>query len=454
MGKIEQGYSAPEYLYKVGEEGIGLVRQIIRYHHLVVGFTSGLFNDEQKWEAKALAKRTEQFWGSHFPNFVGANGEWPVQPVINFLSQEAERQTERKEEDYIWAGEGAASWLQFWQENLPSLCRRQTVELLEVLDLPQAVLSLGPSVGDPEIIQAIGASERAPGLRFLPGYRLFEWDNSGTSEGLKLILGGKWTEGKIWLENQEGRRFFIASTGGALGVEELLRRRQTRIAVSDVVVNNLLPETEFTLFDIDRTLQIYRSGGWMGSYEDVTTPKMIKDRIKCLRNLAERGIKIGLWSRNSQETVESFARRLQKETGVDINFCLSLDSWPFLNTKDIPGDKYVFEVPKEATIEKHVSQSARKMGLTIDSRVWAGRIYDLLSQINLPAKRPVILEAKAPILAALWLGRDDPKIAKAMWEGGVIVNDAAETLQSALGFGFSFIHVDSINNLNEVAGLV
>lgn len=452
MARIERNFGTDEYLQAAGADGLGLVRKIIRYNQVVQGITYGLFNDEQRLAAGDLAEGVGRFWRNYYPAFVQFEGKLPIQSQIDFLTDEAERRTER---DFSWTHSetAAADWRQWYEENFTGICHRQATDLLDILELPQAVLDLDAYATDWQIIQTVGAPEKTPGLRFLPGYRCLEWQTRGSAESFKLVFGERWQDGKIWLENPEGRRFFIASTSGALGIEELLRglrSQQINISISEAVFANDLPAVEFALFDIDRTLQIYRSGGWMGSYEDVTTMQMIKDRTKCLKNLAARGIKIGLWSRNSQETVEGFASRLQKETGVNIYSCISLDNWPFLITKETPGDRYVFEVLGEAEIKRRVSQSAEKMGLTIDSKNWARRIRDLLAEVNMRAKRPFVLEAKAPCLAALWLGKDNPQIARAMWDG-VIVNDAAETLKSALVLGFSFVHVDHISTLSKAA---
>lgn len=442
MVKIEHGGSAPEYLQQAGEDGLKLVRQIVRYNCSIQGITYGLFNDEQRQAAGDLAVGAEKFWRNYFQDFVDLQGKPPFQNTTDFLREEAGKQVLEVVNEGV---EGLQKW---WQEHFASICKRKSTELLELLELPETVLALDPKVEDSEIISVIGALEKAPGLRFLPGYRRLEWQTQPTAESFKLILGEKWVDGKIWLENQEGRRFFIASTAGASGLEELLRRGQAKIAISEVVSNNLLPETEFTLFDIDGTLKVYDEDG------EATTPEMVRARTVTIKKLSQQGIKVGLWSRSKQGTVEWFGKRLEQETGVKINPCLSLDNWPFLTVDEKVWDRYVFKAWGEAEMERHINQSAAKMGLKIDGNLWARRIHDLLADINKPAQKPFVLEAKAPLMAALWLGRDNPGMARKMWDGGVIINDATETLKSALSLGFNFIHVDYIDNLGKVAELV
>ena len=445
MGRVEQDYSAVEHLQAAGEDGVQLVRQIVRYNRSIQGVTYGLFNDEQRQAAGDLAVGAEKFWRNYFPDFIDQEGRLLVQRQIDFFREEAKEQG-----DEILP---ADDWSKLNEKNFAKNCQRELAELLIALNLPQVVLCLDKDVSNQEIIQMIGASEKAPGLRFLPGYRKLEWQTQSTAESFKLVLGEKRTDGKIWLENQEGRRFFIASTNGFLGLEKLLKLMEVKITINDLVTTNSLQKTEAVLLDIDETLRIVKSD--RPDYEeDVTTPEMIRDRTTLIKKLAQKGIQVGLWSRNDPEDVDEFGDKLEQETGTQITPRLDFGKWPFLWIRKLSWDRYSYIPDGKSEIERRVKESAKKMGLIIDSKLWVKRIVDLFSNVKIRAQRADILEAKAPQLAALWIGNINPEIGKKMWDGGVTVNDSPRTLPSALKLGFNFIHVDHITNLGKVTELV
>jgi len=348
--------------------------------------------------------------------------------------------------DFSWAGEGASDYLKIIKKNRLKFWRQGYLQkLIEFFNLPEAILSLPPNFSDEAVAPLIGKSKEIRGLRFLPVYRLLEWEPKTDTLPVTVLVEtnqGNQSD-KLWLKEEDGRPFFLAATGGVLGLEELLiigKEIGITLQVKDIVQQpDDFPKIKYVLFDLDGTL--------VSSAEEESKKEKDK-RIALLKNLNSRGIKIGLWTRNYLGVAGAEVKRFSKESGVLISPVYCFGNWPFLDRDLRPMSR--------RNIAQIINVHGSDLGISEEEKVrFFSRVSTFFESNSLnPADYYFILEGKTPLLGALWDKALNSEQRKALFFQGVIVNNDSYNLLAALIFGGSFIYVNGIKNLPKVGNLI
>lgn len=348
---------------------------------------------------------------------------------------------------YSWAGKAVEKWPEFLREINQEFWHKYLTELKDFFNLPEGILNLPKDVSGEEIGFLLGSQE-ARGLRFLPVYRLLEWEPKKKAIPVTLSLETKDPQKlseKLWLVADDGRRFFLAAGDGVSGLEGLLIGAKKYLGISlqvtDVVCqNDLAPSILYALFDLDGTLRMSNLEG----EEDSSA----RQRRSLLPKLGQRGMRIGLWTRNEQWVAEEYARRYSSESNVIIDPVYCFGHWPFV--------KENFRPLKDEKIQRLVEANGEGLGLSEQEKKEFGRKISVFLKKCASAKdlRYYIWEGKVPPLAALGDENLTKEQRRDLFSHGVIVNNDKATLLAALTFGSSFIYVSSPEDLVEVNNLI
>lgn len=214
----------------------------------------------------------------------------------------------------------------------------------------------------------------------------------------------------------------------------------SNLQVADVVCqNDLALSIRYAIFDLDGTL---RNSNF--DNEDSSA----RQRLALLPKLAQRGVRIGLWTRNERWVAEEYARQYSSENNVAIEPIYCFGRWPFV--------KENFHPLKDEEIQGLVDLNGEDLGLSGKEKIeFSQKISFFLKKcFSSQDLRYYIWEGKVPPLAALGDENLTREQRRGLFSHGVIVNNDKATLLAALTFGGSFIYVSSPGDLVKVNNLV
>ncbi len=323
-----------------------------------------------------------------------------------------------------------------------------------------------------------GAPAGLEGLRFLPSYRRLNWRQTDEKAGeLSIVHKPHVPLDIMQFKKKGGREFFLTSTGGINGFDLFLEeaRRHEPIAIVGAIkdVSPLRIRQPAVVVDKDSTV----------TYEDWW--KSDSDAVKAaretfFRELSQRNIPVLMWSRNW--SVHAFREDLIESLGINILPAIDFENWPFFQQG---GTKLAFDpailqasintipIELQEAIARYVQENFNeeighpfsyyaevlrtRIADFMESHfaIWRGKEFgdwDEKSQSDLA--RENILEAKVPLFAGLSQNEFPIDIRAGFINDGILVNDREFSLESMKIFGYGFIHVDWVPQVDRAADII
>jgi hypothetical protein len=396
---------------------------------------------EEKKKLKSLVRAVSTYC-SVFPNLL-YRGIANIRPLIHYC-------------DVIGANLEQNTLNEFWFKDV-------LASFLTVLNYEFKLPELNDnSKSIEELWRLSGAPKGMEGLRFLPGFRLLNWQQEPGDDVLTVVYELGDLRDYLRLRKANGREFFIASTSGAYGWEGIVRSIGEGVKVYGVVPTKrpILSNDPYLIFDRDGTLTSYA--------KPYTKPYEAFKKIRriLLETLTSMGIKYGLWSRNEASEVNWFAKKLSSSM-VSFNPVVHFGNWPFFDTKTNPRyylslsslDQVITSVSKEQIFQKIkeqpqlVKQELRKYAgecfgkrsLQAISKIIFQYIYQFCTR-----DPEDLLEAKVPLFVAITSDELNQEDRVSLIRNGVLVNDSEWSVPSVVLFGYNFIHVDNPKDIGKV----
>ncbi len=337
-----------------------------------------------------------------------------------------------------------------------------------------------------QLKELVGVPKQYPGIRFMPGFRQLNWDTQGRDPHTAIVNPQR-VEDRIKLRKPFGREFYLGSTHGLYGAENIFEFRQTRPEVSGIEfseADNTQPP--YILFDRDWTL---------------TAPYIDRDkqperyrafvlqRDQLLLDLAQKAIPFGLWTRATPGDASSLVESVKKELGVMFSPAYDFGNWPgmvFYDPHLVPGydpfskqnrwrgvdvafdpisaDEMRTKVSAlSPAVRKEVVRYAHSTFGTADINAVPNTIFDFLDHgikyeepkaprfpENHNPLQEAVLQAKVPAFVSLLAPDLDDRTRIALLRGGVLIDDREASIVSAIKFGYNFIYVKNSEQLANI----
>lgn len=129
---------------------------------------------------------------------------------------------------FSWAGKATEEWPEYLQKTNKEFWHKYLKELKDFFNLPEGILNLPKDVSNEEIGSLLGSQE-ARGLRFLPVYRLLEWELKPKSFPVTLSLETKDPKkaiGKTLVGSGRRPKIFSGSRGWSSKIGRTTHKRE------------------------------------------------------------------------------------------------------------------------------------------------------------------------------------------------------------------------------------
>lgn len=308
------------------------------------------------------------------------------------------------------------------------------------------------------------------GLRFIPGYAMFDWGHKDDKAGELLVVYRDDIPLDIMqIKKKDGREFFITATGGLFSLDYLLRSvppgEKISIigAVSEGKKNR---KTNKPAVVVDRDGTIAHEGiRWD------TDPDDIKEaRAAFFQALSKSGVPSIIWSKN--DSVPYMVRILSESLGIPFALPITYNNWPFFNRESdsrqldheqlsqilqlLPQDlhdtvaTYVrdnFGFGENQPLDAFLSILHDRI-----TRYWEEKIANYKEEYA--RYWDSLYEARAPLFVGLTQDQFSNEDRANFIRDGVLVNNNFASIDGARVFGYNFIHVGHPSHIDRVIDIL